>query len=77
MIGIDSSDTIYIVDLKNFNFTPIPVAQQKEKAGKALPGPRDDFSLLSFQGDQGKVKPVYLVGGFKNGTKMNDVYKLH
>jgi hypothetical protein len=23
------------------------------------------------------VKPVYLVAGFKNGTKMNDVYKLH
>ena len=22
------------------------------------------------------MKPVYVVGGFKNGTKMNDVYRL-
>jgi len=51
IIGIEASDTIYFVELKNFNFTAIPAAQQKEKNGKALPGPRDDFSLLSFQGD--------------------------
>jgi len=51
IIGIEASDTIYLVDLKNFNFTAIPASQQKEKNGKALPGPRDDFSLLSFQGD--------------------------
>ena len=23
------------------------------------------------------MKPVFLIGGFKNGTKMNDVYRLH
>lgn len=62
--------------MKTFSFTAIPAAQQKEKNGKALPGPRDDFSLLSFQGDQARVKPIYLIGGFKNGTKMIDVYKL-
>lgn len=27
IIGIEASDTIYLVDLKNFNFTPIPAAQ--------------------------------------------------
>jgi hypothetical protein len=63
--------------LTKYAFTAIPVAQQKEKNGKALPGPRDDFQMISFSGEQGRVKPVYLVGGFRNGTKMNDIYKLH
>lgn len=25
---------------------------------------------------EGELKPMYLVGGFKNGMKMNDIYKL-
>jgi hypothetical protein len=77
IVGIEATDLIHLVDLKNFSFTAIPAAQQKEKNGKPLPGPRDDFALLSFNGDQGKVKPIFLVGGFKNGSKMNDIYKLH
>lgn len=77
IIGIEASDVIYLVDLKNFSFTAIPAAQQKEKNGKALPGPRDDYALISVSGDQARVKPVFLIAGFKNGTKMNDVYKLH
>jgi Galactose oxidase, central domain len=75
--GLDSSDTIFVVDLKNFSFNPILAAQQKEVNGKALPGPRDDFCMITFSGEQPRTKPVYLVGGFKNGTKMNDVYKLN
>jgi hypothetical protein len=77
IVGIEGSDTLYVVDLTKYNFTAIPAAQQKEKNGKPLPGPRDDFQFVTFSGDQGRVKPVYLVAGFKNGTKMNDVYKLH
>jgi hypothetical protein len=30
-----------------------------------------------MSGDQGRVKPVFLIAGFRIGTKMNDVYKLH
>jgi hypothetical protein len=33
--------------------------------------------MISFMGEQARTKPVYLIGGFKNGTKMNDVYKLN
>ena len=43
IVGIDGSDTLYVVDLSKYSFTAITVAQQKEKNGKALPGPRDDF----------------------------------
>ena len=74
--GIESSDTIYVVDLKTFKFNAILAAQQKEINGKALPGPRDEFALISFIGEQDRAKPVYLIGGFKNGSKMNDVYRL-
>ncbi len=77
IVGIEATDIIHLVDLTKFSFTAIPAAQQKEKNGKPLPGPRDDYALLSFQGDQTRVKPIYLVGGFKNGSKMNDIYKLH
>ena len=75
--GVESSDTIYVVDLKTFNFNAILAAQQKEVNGKALPGPRDDHCMISFQVEQPRTKPVYLIGGFKNGSKMNDVYKLN
>lgn len=75
--GVDSSDTLYVVDLKTFKFTAIQAAQQKEVNGKPLPGPRDDFCMVTMQGVQAKTKPVYLVGGFKNGAKMNDVYRLN
>ena len=43
IVGIEGSDTLYVVDFNKYNFTAIPIAQQKEKNGKALPGPRDDF----------------------------------
>jgi len=33
--------------------------------------------MISFQVEQPRTKPVYLIGGFKNGSKMNDVYKLN
>jgi Kelch motif len=75
--GLDSSDTLYVVDLKTFKFTAITADKQKEVNGKPLPGPRDDFCLISFQGEQPRTKPVYLIGGFKNGSKMNDVYRLN
>ena len=78
MIGLDSSDVIYVVDLKNMNFTAISSSQQKEKSDKALPGPRDAFCFVTVATTTTtKVKPMYLIGGFKNGMKMNDIYKLH
>lgn len=75
--GIESSDSIYVVDLRTFTFTEILAAQQKEINGKALPGPRDDFSFITSLDQQSRTKPVFLVGGFKNGSKMNDVYKMN
>ena len=45
-----------------------------------MPGPRDDFCFITISGQpvtEGQVKPMYLIGGFKNGMKMNDIYKLH
>jgi len=66
-----------VVDLKTFTFNAILAAQQKEVNGKALPGPRDDHVMITFPVEQPRTKPVYLIGGFKNGSKMNDIYKLN
>eukprot|EP00347_Sterkiella_histriomuscorum_P022173 403331423 len=59
IVGADSSDVLYVINLNNFNVQAIPSNQQTEKNGKSLPGPRDDF------------------WGYKNGQKMNDIFKLH
>ena len=78
IIGMDSSDTLFILDLNSFAFEAVKRHQQREKNGKELPGPRDDFALITAQGnDDDKVKPIYMFGGFKNGLKMNDLYRLH
>jgi hypothetical protein len=37
-----------VIDLKTFNFNAILAAQQKEIKGKPLPGPRDDFCMITF-----------------------------
>ena len=80
IIGLDSSETLYIVDLNTFQFQAIPAREQKEKNGRELPGPRDDFCFVTVSGTgekEGGLKPMYVVGGFRNGSKMNDLYKLH
>jgi hypothetical protein len=43
-----------------------------------LPGPRDDFAFITpEQTHKGSgLKSMYIVGGFKNGQKMNDIYRL-
>lgn len=56
----------------------IPATLQKEKNGKMLPGPRDDFCFVTPETsiENPEIKPIYLIGGFNNGTKMNDIYRL-
>lgn len=75
----DSSDVIYRIDLNSFNVEAFGAALQKEKNGKPLPGPRDDFCLVSScnSADKSEVQPIYLIGGYRNGQKMSDIYKLH
>lgn len=48
IIGVDSSDIIFTVDLNTFNFDMILSKDQLEKNKKALPGPRDDFSFITI-----------------------------
>ena len=72
-----SNESIYILDLIKLNWEHIPSTSQKEKNQKVLPGPRDDFLFISPRNsDSDSYTPMYLVGGFKNGQKMNDIYKL-
>jgi len=78
IVGIDSSDIIYTLDLNTFTMAAVLSSQQKEKNGKALPGPRDDFCFVTASNaDQKEIRSTYLIGGFRNGSKMNDIYKLH
>lgn len=46
--------------------------------GSTLPGPRDDFAFVSpaNAASEGYLSPMYLIGGFKDGMKMNDIYRL-
>jgi len=74
---MDSSDTLYALDLTSFQMTPYTPREYKERNGKALPGPRDDFCFVTAANCQDRVRSTYLLGGFKNGTKMMDIYKLH
>ena len=78
ILGIDSNDVIYVLDLQTFNVEAHPVSSQSELKGKLLPGPRDDFSFVtSSDPSNTSARPIFLIGGFKNGMKMNDIYKLH
>lgn len=45
--GMDSSDTIYALDLNSFQMTAHTPKEYKERNGKALPGPRDDFCFVT------------------------------
>lgn len=72
-MNLDSSDSIYILDLNKMNWDLIPASNQKEKNGKELPGPRDDFAFVKSSYNK---NTVYLIGGFKNGQKSNDIYRL-
>lgn len=73
-MGLDSNDTLYVLNLNRMSWEAIPKAQQKGE----LPGPRDDFVFVTpaGQGPDGSMKSMYVVGGFKDGQKMNDIYKL-
>ncbi|CDW87956.1 kelch motif family protein [Stylonychia lemnae] len=78
IIGMDSCDILYVIDLNNFSVDAIPPARQTERNGKPLPGPRDDFSFVTPNKlNQNGGSTIYLIGGFKNGMKMGDIYKLH
>jgi hypothetical protein len=60
--------------MKDLSFKSVLPKNQREKTGKPLPGPRDDFMFL--QGNKPGLQAMYLVAGFQDGEKTNDVYKL-
>mmetsp|Transcript_10325 Transcript_10325/g.10310 ORF Transcript_10325/g.10310 Transcript_10325/m.10310 type:complete len:150 (+) Transcript_10325:320-769(+) len=71
--GSEVNDSIFTLELKRMKWSHIPAAQQK---GAELPGPRDDFLMVSTAAEEGVFQPIYLIGGFKNGIKMNDLFRL-